>query len=292
MKKTVIGIGELLWDMLPAGKQMGGAPVNFAYHVSQLGCDSVAISALGDDELGAEIYGIMDSKGMNYIVPKVALNTGTVKVTLNDEGVPNFIITENVAWDKIPLTEAMISAASKADAICFGSLAQRDAVSRMTINAVLDAVPYGALKIFDINLRQHFYSRELIELSISKSNVLKINDDELAIVNELLCIFGNSQDEICELLLNRFALKMVILTCGAQGSSVYYAGGKSTMSTPKVPIADTVGAGDSFTAAFCAAILNGNSIEEAHKLAVDVSAYVCTQNGAMPVLTDELINRL
>ena len=292
MGKTVIGIGELLWDMLPSGKQMGGAPVNFAYHASQLGCESLAISALGDDVLGDEIYSKLDSLGMKYIVPTVGLPTGTVQVTLDEAGSPNFIITKNVAWDKIPLTDQMLEYARKADAVCFGSLAQRDDVSRASITAVVDAVQKGALKIFDINLRQNFYSRQLIEDSLRKANILKINDDELLIVNDLLGIGGTSQDETSKWILSHYPLDMLVLTCGAKGSAIYYGDKKSEMATPKVTVADTVGAGDSFTAAFAAALLNGKSVEAAHRLAVDVSAFVCTQNGAMPVLTDDLKNRL
>lgn len=292
MSKTVIGVGELLWDMLPAGRQMGGAPVNFAYHASQLGCEAVAISALGDDQLGREIYERMNHLGMRYIVPTVDLPTGTVDVTLDKAGVPNFIINKNVAWDKIPITDQMLDVAKDADAICFGSLAQRDDVSRRTVNTILDAVPSDALRIFDINLRQNYYSKELICNSLSKVNILKLNDDEIVIVNQLLGIGGTNQDEIARKLLQDYKLSMLILTCGAEGSHIYSGSRKSSMKTPDAPVADTVGAGDSFTAAFCAAILHGKSIEEAHKLAVDVASYVCTQNGAMPVLPDGLKIRL
>ena len=174
--------------------------------------------------------------------------------------------------------------------MCFGSLAQRNAVSRETINKFIDAMPSAdyTYKVFDINLRQHFYDKDTIVNSLNKCNVFKINDEELVVVKDMFGYEGMSDKEICKAILADFNLKMLILTCGTEGSYVFSAGEESYMDTPKVEVADTVGAGDSFTATFIASILKGKSIAEAHRRAVEVSAYVCTQNVAMPVLPEEL----
>ena len=294
MSQLVVGMGEALWDMLPEGRKLGGAPANFAYHVSQFGLDSRVVSAVGDDELGNEILANFAEKQLECQIEKVAYPTGTVLVTLDEKGVPCYEIKEGVAWDNIPYTSALENLAKQTRAVCFGSLAQRNAVSRETINRFIDEMPQdeNVLKIFDINLRQHFYNKELIEASLKKSNVLKINDEELVVVGEMFGFADIDFQDKCWILLAKYNLKMLILTCGTEGSYVFTPGEVSFLETPQVQVADTVGAGDSFTGAFVAAILNGQTVKDAHRLAVDVSAFVCTQNGAMPELSEELKNRL
>lgn len=282
MEKTVVGLGEALFDCLPTGRKLGGAPANFAYHVSQFGLTGYAVSAIGNDELGKEITDTFDKVGLHYILPVVNEPTGTVQVTLDDKGIPQYEICLGVAWDNIPFTDEMKALAQKADAACFGSLAQRSEVSRATINAFLDAMPKDALKVFDINLRQHWYNREVIETSLQKSNILKINDEEILVVKSLLELQGTTYSELCLELIRHYDLQMVILTCGTEGSYVFSEQEESFLPTPKVQVADTVGAGDSFTGAFVALLLQGKSIREAHEMAVKVSAFVCTQAGAMP----------
>lgn len=291
MKELIIGMGEALWDVLPEGKKIGGAPANFAFHVSQFGFESRVLSAVGNDALGQEILDVFDQKNVKYILPKVSYPTGTVQVTLDEKGIPNYEIKEGVAWDHIPFTSELEALAKQTRAICFGSLAQRNEESRNTINRFLDAIPAGddRLKIFDINLRQHYFNEEILVNSLRKCNVLKINDEEILVVSKL---FGYEESEmtlIAERILKEFDLKMVILTCGVNGSYVFTVDGESFQSTPVVTVADTVGAGDSFTGTFCAALLKGKSIREAHRLAVAVSAYVCTQHGAMPELPANLL---
>ncbi len=291
--KFVVGIGEVLWDVLPEGKKLGGAPANFAYHVSQFGLNSRVVSAIGNDKLGAEIERDFSEKGLEGIIEKVAYPTGTVQVSLDDNGVPNYTIKENVAWDNIPFTTALKELAQHTCAVSYGSLAQRNIVSRETIHAFLDAMPKeGAYKIFDINLRQYFYTKDIICESLERCNVLKINDEELVAVSRLFGYPGIDLQDKCWILLAKYDLKMLILTCGVNGSYVFTPGHVSFVETPKVTVADTVGAGDSFTAAFVSAILRGLSVSEAHKLAVNVSAYVCTQNGAMPILPNNFITKL
>jgi len=292
MKDIIVGIGEILWDVLPTGKVLGGAPANFAYHISQLGFDGFAVSAIGNDELGEEIIENLRSKNMNFIIERVPFPTGTVKVTLNEVGVPCYEICENVAWDNIPFTEEMKKLACETRAVCFGSLAQRHPVSRETIHLFLDNVPEETLKIFDINLRQHFYSKELIDHSLKRCNILKINDEEIILLAQLFDWHEKSDIEICKKLLQIYPLEMIVLTKGTNGSCVVSSLQISLKSTPLVEVADTVGAGDAFTAGFVAGILKGKSISEAHELAVEISAYVCTQHGAMPTLPQSIISKL
>ena len=288
-KQSVIGIGEALFDVLPEGKKLGGAPANFAYHVSQFGLNSCAVSAMGDDELGKELEKELNDHHLNYQIDKVAYPTGTVQVSLDANGIPCYDIKEGAAWDNIPYTPALEELAKNCTAACFGSLAQRNEVSRNTIYRFLDHMPEeeGILKIFDINLRQGFYNKEIITESIKRCNILKINDEELITVSRIFGYPGIDLENKCWLLLGKYNLKMLILTCGVNGSYVFTPGEVSFIETPKVEVADTVGAGDSFTGAFVASILKGKSVREAHELAVKVSAFVCTQNGAMPVLPDE-----
>ncbi len=296
--KYVIGLGEALFDCLPTGRKLGGAPANFAYHVSQFGFNSCAISAIGDDELGQEITDTFDKVGLHYCLPKVDFPTGTVQVTLDEKGIPQYEICLGVAWDNIPLTDELLAIAKQAQAVCFGSLAQRSEVSRATINAMLEAMPADTLKVFDINLRQSWYCKEVIENSLKHSNILKINDEELDVVAPMLldvtvdanALIATDQEKtlkVCRALIEKYDLRLVILTCGTNGSYVITMDDCSFVATPKVEVADTVGAGDSFTGSFIAKLLQGASIKEAHEIAVKVSAFVCTQSGAMPILPEE-----
>lgn len=285
MKNIVVGIGEALWDMLPEGRQIGGAPANFAYHVSQFGLEGIAVSAIGDDRLGRELVRAFERHGVNSHLDIVPYPTGTVQVELDAAGVPKYEITECVAWDNIPFTDELAELARHAKAVCFGSLAQRNEVSRQTIHHFLDAIPAenNALIVFDINLRQHFYTKEVIEDSMRRCNILKINDEELEVIRGMFDFGALDVQAACRRVMRAYALEILILTCGAAGSYVFTRGEVSYLSTPKVPVADTVGAGDSFTAAFIAEMLQGKSVAEAHRKAVATAAYVCTQHGAMPM---------
>ncbi|MBD8347255.1 MULTISPECIES: carbohydrate kinase family protein [unclassified Dysgonomonas] len=288
MKNIVVGLGEILWDVFPERKVLGGAPANFAYHASQFGFNGYAVSAIGDDLLGKEILTSLEEKGLNYLLEKTDYPTGTVQVTLNKAGVPQYEICENVAWDNIPFTARTENLAKNTQTVCFGSLAQRNSVSRETIRKFITAMPEDSLKIFDINLRLNFYSKEIIHESLEMSNMMKINDEEVLKVANLYGWKGDEQ-EICGRLLEDYKLDILVLTKGTDGSFVFTPRQTSYQPTPKVHVADTVGAGDSFTAAFVAAYLHGERIEDAHQLAVEVSAYVCLQHGAMPKLADSYL---
>ena len=280
-KKKIIGIGEFLFDLLPSGKKAGGAPVNLVYHASKHGADACAISAVGNDNLGRELIREAEVNGIEIIAPVVAYPTGTVDVKLDTAGSPTFIITENVAWDHIPFTAEMETVVRKADAVCFGTLSQRCTDSRETIRRIISSSRSDALKVFDINLRQNFYSLSLIKESLAIADILKINDDEL---KELCRVFGMescAEDAVCRKLMSDYNIRLLILTAGSRFSSVYMSDGTvSTIMTPKVEVADTVGAGDSFTGTFLAAFLDGNSVPEAHKCAVAAAAEVCSKPGA------------
>ena len=289
MNNLIIGMGEALWDVLPTGKKIGGAPANFAFHVSQFGLPSCVVSAIGDDTLGNEIIENFTSKGLNQHIEKVPYPTGTVQVEIDQAGIPQYDIKENVAWDNIPYTDELEALAKRTKAVCFGSLAQRNIVSRTTINKFLDAMPKNddTLIVFDVNLRQGFYNKEILCNSMQKCNILKINDEELVTVSRMFGYPGIDLQDKCWILLGKYNLKMLILTCGINGSYVFTPGNVSFYPTPKVEVADTVGAGDSFTAAFIASIIKGKEIKEAHRLAVETSALVCTKKGAMPILPEE-----
>lgn len=286
MNDLVVGMGEALWDVLPEGKKIGGAPANFAYLVSQFGLPSCVVSAVGDDDLGREIIENFTAKGLKQLIADVPYPTGTVQVEIDQSGVPQYEIKENVAWDNIPYTERLESLAERTTAVCFGSLAQRNVVSRNTINRFLDVVSRNEenLIVFDVNLRQGFYNKEILCNSMKRCNILKINDEELVTVSRMFGYPGIDLQDKCWILLGKYNLKMLILTCGINGSYVFTPGNVSFQPTPKVEVADTVGAGDSFTAAFISSVLKGKSVSEAHSLAVRTSAFVCTEKGAMPTL--------
>ena len=287
--EIVVGIGEALWDVLPEGRKLGGAPANFAYHVSQFGLESYIVSAVGDDALGKEITDKFTEKKLNHMVETVPYPTGTVQVELDPNGVPQYEIKEDVAWDNIPFTPQIEALAKRTRALCYGSLAQRNEVSRQTINRFIDAMPKtdDTLIIFDVNLRQRYYTKDVLDASMRKCNVLKINDEELVTISRMLGYPGTDLQSKCWILLGRYNLKMLILTCGVNGSYIFTSGNMSYLSTPQVEVADTVGAGDSFTATFTSSIIKGLGVAEAHRRAVNVSAFVCTQHGATPVLPKE-----
>ncbi len=289
MNRFIVGLGEALWDVLPEGRKIGGAPANFAYHVSQFGYKSKVVSAIGDDKLGVELLAKFDEIGLQYQIARVPYATGKVGVELDPNGVPMYEIKEGVAWDNIPFTDELKELAQNTRVACFGSLAQRSIVTRNTIYKFLDNMPEGedVYKIFDINLRQGFYTKDIVTDSIERCNVLKINDEELVAISRMYGYPGIDLQDKCWILMAKYNLRILILTCGINGSYVFTPGNFSFVPTPKVVIGDTVGAGDSFAATFVSSILNGDSVRDAHLRAVRVSAYVCTQHGAMPIIPDE-----
>lgn len=289
----LVGFGEVLWDMLPDGKKLGGAPANFAYHADQCGVESCMVSAIGDDELGQEIVDNLDAKKLNYVLEKVAYPTGTVQVTVED-GIPSYEIREGVAWDNIPMTDTLRDLAKRTRALCFGTLSQRSVVSRQCLHDFIEAMPKDdeRLLVCDANLRQSFYSKEILDESMQLCNVLKINDEELVTLSRLFGYPGIDLKDKCWILLGKYNLKMLILTCGINGSYIFTPGHVSFMPTPTVDVVDTVGAGDAFSAVLIASLLRGCSIKEAHHNAVEASAFVCTKSGGMPEYDEKTFEEL
>jgi fructokinase len=289
----IAGIGEILWDLLPVGKQLGGAPANFAYHAQSLGASSYPVSAVGDDVLGKEIVDQLNDINLEtkYIEISRIHPTGTVEVKLDENGKPDFTIHKNVAWDYISFQPQINELAGELDALCFGSLAQRSEISRESIRKMIESTAVDCLRIYDINLRQNYYNAKLIEDSLNQANCFKLNEDEFPIVANMFSITG-SENEILEELLSRFELKIIALTKGSEGSVLITPDESSFLKSAEVQVVDTVGAGDAFTAALGVGLLRGLPIKIIHEHATRLSAFVCTQNGATPALTETLRNEL
>jgi fructokinase len=290
MSFKIVGIGEVLWDMFPTGAQMGGAPANFAWQARALGAEGVAVTRVGNDDLGREILRLYQEHGMPADTMQVddSAPTSTVTVELFGDGVPNFTIHENVAWDRLAPTPAALQAAREADAVCFGSLAQRCEPARSAIQKLAAAAPPRALRIFDANLRQKFFSRELIEQSLRLANVLKVNDGELAILADLLGLGGSTRGQM-EFLALKYDLQAVALTRGPGGSLLYQAGRWSDRPGEPTEVVDTVGAGDAFAASFVVGLLRKMDLDEINALAGEVARHVCSRAGATPPLPEKLV---
>ena len=279
-RPIVIGIGELLWDMLPAGKRAGGAPINVVYHASKQCADGYAVSAVGKDALGDEIIGELEKNHIKYILDRNNYPTSVVEVHLQD-GIPSYEIIEDVAWDHIRLLPEAVALVQKADAVCFGTLALRHTEARKTIISLIKSAPAHAIKFLDINLRQHYYSKELLQELLGLATILKINDEEIVAVRKLLDLSG-TDEEVCKHLMKVYNLQYLAFTAGENYSIIYSETEKSYLPTPRVVVEDTVGAGDSFSGTFICAILHGKDMFRAHKAAVDTAAFVCTKSGAWP----------
>jgi len=293
MRFKLAGVGEVLWDLLPGGRQLGGAPANFAYHACALGAEGHVISRVGRDELGREIISRLQKLGVpvDCIEIDETLPTGTVSVELGPDGQPQFTIHENVAWDALQGEAASLRAAGEADAVCFGTLGQRCEPARSAIRKLVAAAPKNALRIFDVNLRQHFFSTQIIAESLALANVLKVSDVELPKLAEMLNLSGNQRDQIA-CLAQRHGLLLVALTRGAHGSVLYSEGRFSEHSGIQVNVVDTVGAGDAFTAAMALGMLSGWAIDRINEFANRVAAYVCSCAGATPPLPPELRSQI
>lgn len=289
MSCKILAVGEVLWDLLPDGKQLGGAPANFTYHCRALGALARLVTRVGDDELGREVLERFRALGLPTETVQVDPEqpTGTVSVTLDRSGQPHFTIHEGVAWDRIRADEAGLAAAGEADAICFGSLAQRSELARQAIRTLVAAAPPTALRVLDVNLRPPFVDRNVIAASLELANILKLNDGELT---ELATMFGLPAGvrEGMEELAGRFGLKVVALTRGAEGSLLLADGEWSDHPGQPTEVSDTIGAGDAFTACLVVGLLAGHPLDAINEHANRVAAYVCSQPGGTPRLPDAL----
>jgi fructokinase len=293
-KFIVVGLGEILWDVLPDGKQLGGAPTNFAYHSHVLGVEGVVASCVGQDELGKEILESLTNLGLStdYIAIDAEHPTGTVTVELDSEGNPEYTIHEDAAWDFIPSSPELMELAAKADAVCFGSLSQRSKTSQETVRQFLEATHSGCIRVYDINLRQQYYSKEIIDDMLTRAEVLKLNDEELPVVASLLGIEGDD-NAVLGSILKRYGLLLIVLTRGGDGSLLFGDGEISICrSFDSIEIADTVGAGDAFTAAVTTGLLHGKKLDEINKFANRLAGFVCTQNGATPKVPESLSSQI
>ena len=282
---TVVGLGELLWDIFPEGKQLGGAPANFAYMTNLLGDDGIVASRVGRDDLGQQAKHRLEALGLKTqsIQTDADHHTGTVAVTVDPTGQPKFQISTNVAWDYFAWTPDWQDLAKRVDAVCFGSLAQRCPQSRATIRSFLNAVRPGTTRVFDVNLRQRFYSAEILAESIGLAEIVKVNHEELPMVAELLRMpFIYDERRAAQWLRDNYKLKIVCITRGAKGSLVVGKSETSEHSGYRVYVADTVGAGDAFTAALTYHYLRHASVSTLNEAANRMGAWVASQTGATP----------
>lgn len=277
----MVGLGEVLWDLLPTGRHLGGAPANFAYCSRVLGNHGIVVSRVGQDALGHELRERLGESEVSdeYIQADFAHATGTVQVDVDSAGQPQFEIIYPVAWDFLEWKPELEQLASRCDAVCFGTLAQRSEQSRGTILNFLDATRSDCLRIFDVNLRQSFYSAEIILQSLQRAKAFKLNEHELPIVAGLL---GIGAKDFCQIVLAGFPLQFVCVTRGEKGSVLYGNGGIDEHAGFRVKVRDTVGAGDAFTAGLAHEYLRGGSLAQMNETANRMGAWVASQAGGMP----------
>lgn len=285
MAFRVVAVGEILWDLLPAERQLGGAPANFLQHARSLGADASLVTRIGDDALGREAVAMLRARGVatDLIQIDPSAPTGTVGVELGSDRQPRFTIHEQVAWDRLAVEDAALTAVRGADAVCFGSLAQRTPAGAEAVRRYVAEAPVAALRCFDVNLRPPFVQREVIAASLEQANVLKLNDQELPVLATMFGLGATEEGQLTELR-RRYGLRLIALTRGAQGSLLVGEAGRSEQPAVTVEVADTVGAGDAFTAALVLDMLHGWPLDETHRRAAEVAAFVCTQPGGAPEL--------
>lgn len=289
---SIVGIGEVLWDLLPTSAKLGGAPCNFACHASQLGATASIVSCVGEDDFGARATNEIRERGVNIdAIGQCERDTGTVEVTLDAQGHPTYRILPDVAWDYLTWSESLAALASATDAVCFGTLGQRHDVSRQTIRQFLSATPQRALRILDINLRPPFLDDAVILESLRLANVLKLSDEELPLVAKVCGLIGEER-ELLEQLAEKFKLQVVAFTCGSRGATILGEKGVSQHQPTSVDTVDTIGAGDSYAAALAIGLLADLSYDTINATACQIAGYVCTQPGATPELPIELRSTL
>ena len=293
MKKIfkVLGVGEILWDVFPSGKKLGGAPTNFAYHISALGHEGVIVSRIGNDDYGREIVEQLISLSLvtDYLQIDGERETGIVEVSIDSNNQPNYIIKEDVAWDFIQWDSKFDTLLETTDAICFGTLAQRRRVSRNTIITLLEKASKDAVKVCDINLRQSFYSKGIISDSLKIADIIKLNSDEIELIRDMLNISSKySEEELCRYLIDIYDLKLICITKGEEGSTLI--DDNTSFHSPSFPykLADRVGAGDAFSAAVIIGYLNEEPIDVISTRANQLASWVTSKQGGTPVYDSEI----
>lgn len=284
----VVGLGEILWDVFPDGARFGGAPANVACHAAQLGANSYMASAVGQDELGTKALEALEEKRVNTdCVIRSSYATGVVNVKLDAAGKATYEFAEDTAWDHLEWSDEWQNLAAQSAAVCFGSLGQRSELSRKTIQRFVNATPDECLRVFDINLRPPFYSDEILVESLEPANILKLNDEELPYLAKL-CGYSGTDVEMMQALSEKFGLRLVALTRGDRGAVLCRGHEVSESTGAPTKVVDTVGAGDSFTAALVMGLLDGRELDTINQEAGKIAAYVCSQPGATPQIPDAL----
>jgi fructokinase len=290
MKFKVLCIGEILWDSLPQGLYLGGAPFNVAYHLNALGCESILVSKVGNDALGERIVKKMKELGMSTKYLQVDDNypTGKVNVKLDPSGYPSYKIAEPAAWDFVEINDSLIDISRRVDAFVFGTLCQRNLVSSKTIEVLRKLSPCN---IFDINLRTPYLNREVVESSLIDSQIVKLNEDEFRQLSDWFHLLDDPKPGI-EKIADKFDCRSICITHGSNGSTLWHNGKWVNHKGFRVNIKDTIGAGDAFLAALLFKLLTGDNIHEVLDFANAVGAYVVMHNGATPILDLEQIETL
>lgn len=285
----MIGLGELLWDLLPQGPMLGGAPANYAVTACSMGASAAVISRIGSDENGKKAVSQLAKLDLNidHIQVDPLRPTGTVSVSIDDFGHPQYTIHENVAWDFIHNLTSALQIAQVADSICFGSLAQRSETSRATIHEILQVMKPQSLRVFDVNLRQNYFSRDVLESSLELANVLKVSEEELPRFADCLGLHG-PEDAVVPQLARKYGLILTAITRGSRGSLLIRGDERSDHPGVATQVADTIGAGDAFSAAMTLGLLAGLELDIINERANRVAAFVCSQHGATPAFPPEL----
>ena len=288
---VIAGIGEVLWDVYPDAARFGGAPANFACHAAALGADAWMASAVGVDELGRSALATLETAGVQCetVARDREHDTGQVLVTLDSSGQASYKFADDSAWDHLEWSAALESLAERCDAVCFGTLGQRSEISRATIRRFVRTAPPRALRMFDVNLRQHFYDKDTVHTSLEIASAVKLNDEELPRVAEFCGIHASTPRQMLRELVDRYDLRLAALTCGAEGALLMAGVEESTYPAVPVKVVDTVGAGDAFTAAIVPDFLRGLSLTEINRHANAVASFVCSQPGAVMKLPEHLV---
>jgi fructokinase len=282
----IVGLGEVLWDIFSEGEKFGGAPANFACHAAGLGGNVQMVSGLGTDSLGDRGVESLTTHlvGTGYIQRDPDRPTGTVHVTVDEYGIADYLFADNTAWDHLRWNDRLAQLAAALDVVCFGTLGQRNNQSRDTIQQFINSTSDEAIRLFDINLRPPFFTQQIIEQSLELANALKLNDDELPIV-ATLCGANGSTIRQLQKIQSHYGLKFIALTRGADGAVLIRGDEVSEFAGVATEVKDTVGAGDSFTAAMLLKLLAGVGLQETNEFACRIAAYVCSQAGATPDLS-------
>lgn len=284
-RPIVIGLGELLWDVFPDGKKPGGAPANVAFQAQQLGCQGVVASRVGEDDLGQELIDFLQSKGLRTLAVQrdPDFPTGQVTVSFNAQHQPEYVIHENVAWDQLEFNESLQQVMQKADAVCFGTLAQRSPVSRQTIRTAVQSTPDSCLRVYDVNIRQNYYDVTWIKSSLEIATIVKLNDEEVEFLAPQLDLPSDFQ-QFSRSLIDAYNVDLVCVTRGANGCLVVDRNEVVDVPGKPIKVADTVGAGDAFTAGLIFAKLRQLSLAQSGEFANEVGGLVASEHGAMPDL--------